>query len=244
MIQVEEKVMESFNDNLFPFIKTLSIIVVIAFIFEAITGVDETAFKGAGIAFCKIMYVPFIMYKYIKEEADAQKYSVEDAQDKAMQAISKAKQAIEDREQVIAIATALKANTNALQEKANALANECERLRADEQTRLQKIQTLNSQLQTLEAEKQTLSDKLANADKLQANAIANAKKEATNALRAYSDAGTNYLLYAVCKGISNVNSPFDADVKAKAKEQGSSLKSELDAFVDKYKEQAINTLDI
>ena len=239
MIAIDtEKVMDGYTGNVWPFAKNIGALVIIGWVFELVTDIDTTAFRGAGIAFCMFMYIPYLLYKMAQADADNKKYDVDDANSMLASAIDKARQATEQRGEVIKIATVLKEKANALQEKANALASECERLRADERTRLEKLQTLNKDLQTLADERQALLDKLANAETLQANAIANAKANALKPHRPYINAGQNYLLYAVGRAISNHNSSYSAEDKQRAGEAVKGLKIALDEFRDEYKENA------
>lgn len=235
MIAIEEKVMDSFNENLWPFAKSLAGVALLGWLLGWLTSLNTTAFHGASTIFAMVAYIPYVMYKYARANADEQKFDVEVASELRAKALEQAQQALAQRNKVVEVATAWKEKATALEQKANAIGKECERLRANERTMQAKIQTLVKEIADA-------TQGLADADSAMAKASANAQKAIeqakANALAKHSPsikAGHNYLKYALSKSIVNNNTASDQE-REEARQAMKEAKALLDAYVVNQKE--------
>lgn len=129
------------------------------------------------------------------------------------------------------------------------LAKEVELLRKSEQKLLADLAKAKKDIAKANDETAKAQSDLANANKRIAKAndsladeIAKAKVNAKKEHLPYINAGENYLLYSVCKGISRPNSSHSKEDRAMAEKHFKELKTSLDAFKEKYKSVAEKTI--
>lgn len=230
-----EKLYDGYTDNVWPFAKSLAGVALLGFIMGWITDLDDTAFKGASMIFAMVAYIPYVLFRLAKDDAEAKRLDVEEAKEIAQQANSERSKALEQRNKLGEIAKAWKFKADAVKESTDALGKECERLRAMERTLLTKVQTHEKAMANAQALLAEADEQIAKAKADAQRAIANAKAEAQKPLLPYADAGRIYLKYATAKSIANPNSTATDEERAEGKRLMSDAKALLDSFVVKYR---------
>lgn len=231
MITIEEEVMDSYLDNVWPFVKSLAGVALAGWFLGFATDLNSTAFAGASTVFAMLAYIPFVMYKYMRAVADDKRFDVEVAEGLRAKALEQAQQAIAQRNQVATLAGEWKNMATAMQDKANAIATEVERLRKSEQSLLTKVQALNSQLADADKGLASADELLALAKANEQKAVASAIANATKPLAPYVELAKLYAQDRALMSVINDKSR-SIDEHSKAREGRADIKSERERLIN------------
>lgn len=220
MISIEEKVMDSYLDNVWPFASRLFLLIVIGFVLNLITSLDEATFSGFSLLFVCIGYIPYIFFQIARADADSKRYDVEEAIEMTREATSKYNQAIAQRNQVAKIAGDWKDKATESARKSGAIAKEVERLRASERSMIDKIQSLQTELANANKGLASADELLATAKASEQKAVASAVATAKATARPYTTLATLYARERSLMSIINNNTlPKEEREEAKAKRE-------------------------
>jgi chromosome segregation ATPase len=214
------KIADTYTDNLFPFVKTLAGIALAGFALDLVFDMSATPFDGASVIFAYVAYIPYVMYKAIRADADLKKYDNEDIQEAFNSASAKVGEVTVQRDKCVRLAGAWKEKADALNKNADAINTECVRLRKSEQTLLEKLHTLKEEIANAT---NMIADEKAHGEKLAASAGRDARKR----LLLPAELGTVYAEHRKFKSVYNNRSLSD-EARGVAKAEMDTLKTQLD----------------
>lgn len=169
------------NDHVLPYLKTIVGSVLIGWVLEFTTGVNESSFKGVLIiasAFIATVMLAYLAYQAIAIDRALDFESIEEERNEALNTAIKA---IEQRNELVLLTQQAQGEVQAQADAFDAIANEVQLLRRNEQVHIKTAQLLKSEIADASKGLSSADELLASASQKIATANT-AKSTAENAL--------------------------------------------------------------
>ena len=169
------------NDHVLPYLKTIVGSVLIGWVLEFTTGVNESSFKGVLIiasAFIATVMLAYLAYQAIAIDRALDFDSIEEERNNALNTALKA---IEQRNELVLLTRQAQGEVQAQADAFTAMANEVQALRKSEQVHINTVQLLKSRMADANKGLSSADELLASASQKIATANS-AKATAENAL--------------------------------------------------------------